>query len=180
LDACHAAVDYAYPWDALLQRYKYSDGGDMRAQPALALRLAWITRYVAQRDGDLAHALQHAALSDWIIPVALHPERQSERGFNQAAAYAQALFPGHSRIRHDLLLRIKNTETQAHLPRDARAHNLRGAFIAQPDQAAQLKGSRVTLIDDVTTTTSTLGAAAQALRQAGASQIKAIVFARAA
>lgn len=134
---------------------------------------------MAHRDDDLSHALQHAALNDWIIPVALHPERQSERGFNQAAAYAQALFPGHSRIRHNLLLRIKNTETQAHLPRDARAHNMRGAFIAQPDQAAQLKGSRATLIDDVTTT-STLGAAAQALRQAGASQIKAIVFARAA
>jgi ComF family protein len=178
LDACHAAVDYAYPWDALLQRLKYSDGGDLRAQPALANSLARVMRHVSEQDAALATALNEASRSDWIIPVALHPERQQLRGFNQASAIAQALFPGHPRIRQDLLLRIKNTAVQADLPRDARLHNLRTAFIAAPLQVALLKGSQVTLIDDVTTTTATLGAAAQALRQAGARVVNAVVFAR--
>jgi ComF family protein len=179
LDACHAAVDYAYPWDKLLQRLKYSDGGDLRAQPALASSVALVMRHVAELDAPLATALQQASRSDWIIPVALHPERQRERGFNQANSIAHALFPGHPRIRQDLLLRIKNTAVQADLPRDERLHNLRNAFIAAPLHASLLKGCEVTLVDDVTTTAATLGAAAQALRLAGVRVVNALVFARA-
>jgi ComF family protein len=178
LDACHAAVDYAYPWAGLIARFKYSDGGDLRAQPAIAGSLACVTQHVAQHDAALAQGLKEASRSDWIIPVALHPERQRERGFNQALALAQALFPAHPRIRSDLLLRIQNTAVQADLPRDARAGNLRGAFIAEPLKAALLKDTHVTLIDDVTTTTATLSAAAQALRSAGARRVNALVFAR--
>ncbi len=178
LDACHAAVDYAYPWDSLLQRFKYSDGGDLRAQPALARSIWQVMQYAALQDAALAQGLQEASRSDWIIPVALHADRQRERGFNQALAIAQHLFPKHPRLRPDLLLRIKNTAVQANLPRDARAHNLRTAFIAAPLHAHLLKGSTVTLVDDVTTTSSTLGSAAQALRQAGAREVRAIVFAR--
>jgi ComF family protein len=180
LDSCHAAVDYAYPWDAMLQRFKYSDAGDLSAQPALAQRLSLVMRYTAAKNTNLAKALQEAQRSDWIIPVALHPERQKERGFNQANAFARALFPDHTRIRNDLLLRIKNTAVQATLPRDTRIHNLRGAFIAAPLTASLLKATRVTLVDDVTTTTATLSAAAQAFRQAGAYEVHAIVFARTA
>jgi ComF family protein len=179
LDSCHAAVDYAYPWDTLLQRFKYSNTGDLSAQPALAKQLALVMDYAASQDAGLAKTLQEIQHSDWIIPVALHTERQHERGFNQANVFAQALFPSYSRIRNDLLLRIKNTSVQATLPRDTRIQNLRDAFIAAPLTASLLKGTRVTLVDDVTTTTATLKAAAQALRTAGAQQIHAIVFARA-
>ncbi len=179
LDACHAAVDYAYPWDRLIQRMKYSDGGDLRAQPALALRLAQVMQHVADADAVFAKAMQHARRSDWIIPVSLHPERQKERGFNQASALAQALFPGHAHLRNDLLLRIQNTAVQANLTSSQRAQNLRGAFIVAPWVAHELKGARVTLIDDVATTTATLSAAAMALRQAGAHEVHAVVFARA-
>ncbi len=179
LDACHAAVDYTYPWDGLLARFKYSDGGDLRAQPALALGLARVMERVAESDAALAEGLRDASRSDWIIAVALHPQRQRERGFNQANALAKALFPKQARLRSDLLMRIQNTAVQANLSRDERDHNLRGAFIAAPLLAQQLKGARVTLVDDVTTTTATLGAAAQALRQAGAHHVSAVVFARA-
>ncbi len=179
LDSCYAAVDYAYPWDALLQRFKYSDSGDLNAQPALAKPMALVLQHAASQDTPLAKALHVTQRCDWIIPVPLHPERQKERGFNQANMFAQALFPDHYRIRNDLLLRIKNTDVQATLPREMRMHNLRGAFIAAPLNAHLLKGTRVTLIDDVTTTSATLSAAAQALRQAGALHVHALVFARA-
>jgi ComF family protein len=178
LEACYAAVDYAYPWDALIARFKYSDGGDLSAQPALASSMAAVIKHVAMHSSFLAQGLQEASRSDWIIPVALHPDRQHERGFNQALALARAIFPAHPRIRSDLLLRIQNTAVQADLPRDARAGNLRGAFIAEPLKAAQLAGTHVTLIDDVTTTTATLSAAAQALRSAGVRRVNALVFAR--
>jgi ComF family protein len=180
LDACHAAVDYTYPWAGLIARFKYSDGGDLRAQPALANSLACVMQHVAQHDAALAQGLSEASRSDWIIPVALHPRRQRERGFNQALVLAQALFPANPRIRADLLLRIQNTATQADLPRDERAGNVRAAFIASPLSAGQLQHTEITLIDDVTTTTATLIAAAQALRSAGARRVNALVFARTA
>ncbi len=178
LDSCHAAVDYAYPWDKLLQRLKYSDGGDLKAQASLASSLALITQHVATHDASLAKALRLAERIDAVIPIPLHPERQRERGFNQAQHFAQALLPSAARIRTDLLLRIKNTAIQADLPRDTRLANLRHAFAATPQLAYQLKGASVMLIDDVTTTTATLSAAANALRQAGATHVHALVFAR--
>jgi ComF family protein len=180
LDSCHAAVDYAYPWDGLIQRLKYADGFNLGAQPALAQALAEVMQEQAKRQPSFEQALQIAARSDWVMPVALHPERQKERGFNQALALAHALFPGHQRIRADMLLRIKNTVPQATLAHDARIHNLKQAFLVHPLHAPLLKAATVTLIDDVTTTTATLSAAAAALRQAGAQHIHALVFARVA
>jgi ComF family protein len=180
LDSCHTAVDYAYPWDKLLQRFKYSDTGALSAQPALARILALTTQHVAKQHDELAAALSQINKSDWVIPVALHPERQRERGFNQAQLFAQALLPPTTRLRCDLLLRVKNTAVQADLPRDQRMANLRQAFIAAPLLAHELRGAHVTLIDDVTTTTATLSAAANALRQAGATHVHALVFARTA
>jgi ComF family protein len=180
LDSCHAVVDYAYPWDMLVQRLKYSDAGDLTAQPSLAKALAQVTRHVAELDTALQQALLQASRYDVVIPIPLHPERQQERGFNQAQQFAQALLTSETRISTDLLLRVKNTAIQADLPRDTRISNMRHAFAAKPPLAHQLKGASVLLIDDVTTTTATLSAAANALRQAGALNVHALVFARAA
>lgn len=180
LDSCHAAVDYAYPWDQLLQRLKYPDAGDLTAQPSLAKAMAQVTRHAAELDTALQQALLQANRFNVLIPIPLHPERQQERGFNQAQHFAVALFPTVDRIRTDLLLRTKNTAVQANLSRDARLANLRYAFAANPLLAHQLKGTSVLLIDDVTTTTATLSAAANALRHAGVTHVHALVFARAA
>ncbi len=162
----------------MIRRLKYAQHKPLGAQPALAHSLAAVMRHVSTQDTALAQGLQQASRCDWLIPIPLHPERQRERGFNQALALAQALFPQHRQIRHDLLLRIKNTATQAELERDERIANLHGAFAAEPLRASELTGSRVMLIDDVSTTTATLGAAALALRRAGASEVQALVFAR--
>jgi ComF family protein len=178
LDSCHTAVDYAYPWDKLLQRLKYADAGDLTAQPSLAKALAQVARHVAELDTVLQQALQHANRCDIVIPIPLHRERQLERGFNQAHRFARALLPTTDRIRTDLLLRTKNTAIQADLPRDARLANLRHAFAANPLLAHQLKGASILLIDDVATTTATLNAATHALLHAGATHVHALVFAR--
>lgn len=178
LDSCCAAVDYGYPWQQLILRFKYSDAGDLSAQPALAKSLAQVIVHVAAQDSSLALALRTAQRCDHLLPMPLHPARQSERGFNQAASLAHALFPNANNLRTDLLVRTKNTATQADLPRDLRMANLYRAFLATPLLAHELKGASVMLIDDVTTTTATLSAAAAALRQAGAKEVHAIVFAR--
>jgi ComF family protein len=179
LDACAAAVDYAYPWDRLIMRLKYADRGTLSAQPGLAKALAEVMQLAAANSPALAQALRTAQAGGWIVAVPLHPERQRERGFNQAHELAKALFPKSERIRSDLLLRLRPTAVQASLPKDARIHNLKNAFAAAPLRAHELSGQDITLIDDVATTTATLQSAAMALRQAGARSVQAIVLARA-
>lgn len=179
LDACAAAVDYAYPWDRLIMRFKYADQGELSAQPGLTKTLAEVMQLAAAGAPALAQALRAAQAGGWILAVPLHPDRQRERGFNQAHELAKALFPQSERIRADLLLRLRPTAVQASLPKDARIHNLKNAFAAEPLRAHELRGQDITLIDDVATTTATLQSAAMALRQAGARSVQAIVFARA-
>jgi predicted amidophosphoribosyltransferase len=74
----------------------------------------------------------------------------------------------------DLLQRARDTPTQTALTPEARAANVRGAFMAP----ALVQGTFV-LVDDVCTTGATLASAATALRDAGAAQVDAVTFARA-
>jgi predicted amidophosphoribosyltransferase len=72
-----------------------------------------------------------------------------------------------------LLRRTRPLRSQRGLQREARRRNVRGAFRA--DRA----WGRVLLVDDVYTTGSTVGAAASALRAAGAVSVEVVTFARA-
>ncbi|HZF85986.1 MAG TPA: phosphoribosyltransferase family protein, partial [Burkholderiaceae bacterium] len=106
----------------------------------------------------------------------LHVQRLRERGFNQALELARRLAPG--RCDPALLLRLRDTPSQAGLPRAQRLRNLRGAFALEPLRRAEVDGRRVLLVDDVMTTGASLAAAAQVLREAGARQVDALVLAR--
>jgi predicted amidophosphoribosyltransferase len=72
-----------------------------------------------------------------------------------------------------VLRRTRPLRRQRGLPRDERRRNVRGAFRAEP-----VRG-RLVLVDDVYTTGSTVGAAASALRAAGATSVDVVTFARA-
>jgi ComF family protein len=118
------------------------------------------------------------ALLDAIVPVPLHPARQAERGFNQAELLARACgrrwgLPVWPRA----LRRVRPTRPQTELDGAARRANVRGAFAVS--WSAPVAGRRLLLVDDVLTTGATLGAAATALRAAGATLVGALVLARA-
>ncbi len=168
LDRCVAAVDYAYPWDDLIARFKFRD------EPGLAGTLA--ERMLAAPGGKEA-----VTGSDWLVPVPLRPQRLASRGYNQAWELVKALG---ARLPHapaglaDALVRLGNAPDQHSLPRDQRLRNLRGAFAAQPQHTEALRGRRVLLVDDVSTTGTTLQTAALALKQAGVTQVWALVIAR--
>ena len=131
----------------------------------------------------MAPALGELDAQDWLLPLPLSAERLQTRGFNQAWELASALARQSStRARADtrLLLRLKHTRAQSQLGREARLANVRGAFQVDPLRSGELAGRRVVLVDDVMTSGASLFAAAQALRDAGAAHITALVLARTA
>ncbi len=171
LDAALAAVAYAFPWSDLIAHYKF--GG----------KSGWSSFFAGlllQTPGVPA-ALAAMGADDWILPMPLSAQRLQSRGFNQAWALAQALArQAGCRARPDarLLLRVKDTRPQSQLKREARLANVKGAFMVEPLRAAALAGRRVVLVDDVMTSGASLSTAAQALRDAGAAHITAVVLAR--
>lgn len=113
-----------------------------------------------------------------IVPVPLATLRERERGFNQAELIGRALAcaaPG-ARVAR-LLRRVDEGPPQATLGRRERLANAKNAF-ALAAGARLNPGSRHLIIDDVTTTGSTLESCAQALSRAGCTRIDAAAFAQ--
>jgi len=112
-----------------------------------------------------------------LVPIALHPARLRERGYNQSALLARALTAAKpEQLAEAGLRRVRRTDAQASLSASERARNVDGAFRADPRICA---GRAIVLIDDVCTTGATLRAAAAALRDAGATEVSAAVIAAA-
>jgi ComF family protein len=110
-----------------------------------------------------------------LVPTPLAASRLRHRGYNQAERLAREI--GCRRglpVRPELLLRRRDTRTQTALTPEARRANIAGAFLARG-----VRGRRVIVVDDVFTTGATLVACAEALLEAGASEVGAITFARA-
>lgn len=163
LDGVVAVARYRKGVQNLVRDFKYK-GETALAEPLARMMAARV------RGTDFFQTLGLAA------PVALHPKRRRERGFDQAKMLAAAVaretgLPA----KHDLLARTAHTRPQANLHRDERLRNMRNVFTADESAAA---GKRILLIDDVMTTGSTLGDCARACRRAGAAGVYALVFAR--
>ena len=108
--------------------------------------------------------------------------RLRSRGYNQAAAIAEALGRRTGLDVADCLVRTGPAATQVGRHRAERRAGPAGAIRAAGSAAAGGRPAgvpaRVLLVDDVVTTGATLAACRDALRAAGASEIDAVVFAR--
>lgn len=145
-----------------------------------------IHRLKYQRDLALGEALcqnleavvmQAGMQVDIAAPVPLAAGRERDRGYNQAAILALPLAAGLGvRYAPRIIRRVRETESQVGLSLRERQENVADAFRARPDL---IGGKRVLLVDDVLTTGSTLDAAAQALKEAGAVYVGAVVASRA-
>jgi len=118
--------------------------------------------------GDVGHLI--------IVPVPLHKKRIQFRGFNQAEILAGKIS---SRLNVDLnkknLKRVLYTSPQAELSREQRLVNVKKSFVWT---GGSLSEKNILLVDDVTTTGSTLEECAKTLKDAGAEIVWGIVLGR--
>lgn len=115
--------------------------------------------------------------ADLLIPVPLHPRRLKERGYNQSALLAQELSKlAYLTLADDLLIRTKYHLPQAKTQNvGERLQNVKQAFACS---TSKLKGKKILLIDDVSTSGATMEACALALKSAGAESVWGLVLAR--
>ncbi len=158
-DASFSLFRYHSPIDRLIVDLKYHD--------TLAL-----SRFFA---AQMAGQLKERALPQLLIPIPLHPRRLRQRGYNQSLELAKQLSKQLTiPVRHDILMRIKDTPPQASLPFSERKNNMKEAFqINSTDIPAH-----IALIDDVLTTGHTVNVAAKILRKIGVQNIEVWTIAR--
>lgn len=113
---------------------------------------------------------------DMIVPIPLGRQRLKERGYNQVAMIAKPLALGlNIRYAPNELVRRKETRSQVGLTRAERKANMHQAFQA----GAGVIGKTILVMDDVSTTGSTLSSSAEALSSSGAKDVYALTVARA-
>lgn len=143
-----------------------------------------IHRLKYRRDVGLGDVLSQHLISllaelNWpvelVMPVPLSRNRLRERGYNQAAllAYPIALHLG-LEYNSATLTRLRDTRSQVNLTEVERKQNVAGAF--------QVNGLKthdrvVLLVDDVSTTGSTLQSCTEALVQSGAGAVYCLTLA---
>lgn len=137
-------------------------------------------RLMAKKIGQLKMARHRQII---LIPVPLHKKRLFYRGFNQAERIAEAV---KRQMSHDqgavlhLLERVKHTEQQARLNKKERGENLANAFILNKNCIHKYAAENLYfLVDDVSTTGTTLKAGAAVLKNHGFAKVYGLVLARA-
>ncbi len=149
----------------------------------LCLRLkneqnAWLAPWLSELFVEAKGAAISELVNDaWIVPVPLHWWRHWQRGYNQADALASGLARQLRLPVHRPLRRVMATERLADKGRSERADVMHGVFSVR--RSGQIAGRTIVLVDDILTTGATCGAAARALKKAGASRVIVVVIARA-
>jgi len=138
---------------------------------------AWLARWAADLLIEAHGATLRGLGATRVVPVPLHWRRRWQRGYDQAEALARSIGRSLGVPAEPLLRRVDHTPALADLGRAARAKLMRGVFRARGGRP--LRGEAVILVDDILTTGATCGAAARALKQAGAGRVVVAVIGRA-
>ncbi len=115
--------------------------------------------------------------ADMIVPVPSGRKSIKKRGFSSANVIAKRISYRMEIPLCEAVRAAKDKVEQKSLSAKGRAENAKKCFFI--DEKLSVVGKRVLLVDDVTTTGSTLSAIAGILMDAGAAEVVACVFARA-
>ncbi len=165
----------------LIHQYKYKFVKDL-AEPLSDI----LIKSLAEQNKELFFNIDTI-----ITAVPLHPIRLRWRGFNQAQIIAQKLASHFNLPYENLLIRSKNNLAQKDMPQTSlRQKNIQGVFRLNTisdtkyriEKRAEIKPnfqkSSIIIVDDITTTLSTLNECATTLLPLKPKNIYAIVLAR--
>ena len=117
----------------------------------------------------------------YLIPIPLSKKRYQERKFNQSELLTESV------IRHDkekvfihstdILIRKKDTQPQTQLNKKDREKNMKDCFSVPFKKRKKVEGEIIILVDDVTTTGSTLKEARKVLLESRAKAVYAVTLA---
>ncbi|MFA6307218.1 MAG: phosphoribosyltransferase family protein [Patescibacteria group bacterium] len=114
-----------------------------------------------------------------IINIPLHKNKKKQRGFDQTEILAKKLAKRLSLNYSPLLIRTKNNKAQAQLNKTARQKNVTDIFAINKKILSSVPDNiNILLIDDVTTTGSTLNQAAKVLTENNFTNIICLVLAK--
>lgn len=179
LDKIYIAGDYEDKnLKKLITKYKYNFLKPLGNILANFLIIFW--ELEKQETETLNFKISKAQKDYLVIPIPLSKKRLRWRGFNQVEIIAHE-FSEHFKYKFDLnLKRIKYQKPQAELSENERLDNLKSAFSYLNDKNNKniLESKTIILIDDVTTTGTTLNEAARVLKEAGALEVYGLVIAK--
>jgi len=125
--------------------------------------------------GDRPEILQLVNGVDCAVPVPLHAERFSERGFNQTEEIFGEWLAKKNLPLKNLLTRTRPTPKLYSMNKAEREKILSGVFA--PAEAVDLRGQKILIVDDIFTTGTTCKECAKVLRSLGAEKIFVLAFA---
>ena len=131
-------------------------------------------RFFAKHMKQSQQAFIEQAAPECIVPVPLHRVKLRSRGFNQAELLAEAFGEEIGLPVRKLLFKSKNTKDQKSLSKNERKKNVKGAFCVNEKEMGTEIPLSVLLLDDVSTTGSTLTACARALKSYGVARVSYI------
>jgi competence protein ComFC len=158
-------------------------------------RMIWLLKYkrnkrIARVFGEILNDYLIEEISERIvfsnftdpvlIPIPLSKKRMRERGYNQSELIARELISAGGEVFNtlstDIIKRKRDAQSQTSLKdRRARIENMKGAFSVYSH--GKIKGRNIIVLDDVTTTGSTLNEARKVLLDAGARQVLCVAIA---
>lgn len=162
LDSCQVVCEYGGGLKTILHDMKF------RQQKRYAIHLRWLLEQSIKAS--------EFSRSSYVIPVPLHQERLTERGFNQTEViFKDWAIEGELLWRPYLLERTRFTMPQWELNLAERKGNLKGAFGVRDGE--NIKNKHIILVDDIITTGITLDECAKVLKKAGAASVQGLTIA---
>ncbi|MBQ7514855.1 MAG: ComF family protein [Schwartzia sp.] len=135
-------------------------------------RLPYIRTFLAAAGAKLPEPFTAPGIA---VPVPLHREKETKRGFNQSELIFRDWLTARGWQWQRALVRVRPTRPQHGLDPAERAANLKGAFAPADD--AHIQDQPVLLVDDIFTTGATALTCARELKKAGASRVDVLTLA---
>ncbi len=157
---------YEGPVKRVIAQLKYNNTPALAEPLGEGLAKAWLRSQQNNHQRLIQPSFQKSK-QPWVIPVPMHPDKQRQRGFNQAELIARS-FCRHTGLPllAQGLQRVQATQAQFELSPAERQRNVAQAFAIGPALQEQRNRRPVLLLDDIYTTGATVSAIAQVLAAA--------------